>query len=99
MAEHEMQEIFEKHRSLLITNVVADGRTWISSSMRRGSSGDRRGRTEAHRGEADFIIDGDGAIALPGLVNTHTHAAMTPPPGLCRRHDPAGLALAEDLAA
>ena len=30
-----------------------------------------------HKGEAEFIIDGDQAIALPGLVNTHTHAAMT----------------------
>ena len=30
-----------------------------------------------HKGEAEFIIDGDRAIALPGLVNTHTHAAMT----------------------
>ena len=24
-----------------------------------------------------FVIDGDDAIALPGLVNTHTHAAMS----------------------
>ncbi|HDQ07932.1 MAG TPA: amidohydrolase [Methanoculleus sp.] len=30
-----------------------------------------------YRTEADRIIDAHGKIALPGLVNTHTHAAMT----------------------
>ncbi|MDD3622485.1 MAG: amidohydrolase family protein, partial [Methanofollis sp.] len=28
-------------------------------------------------GEEDVVIEGGGAIALPGLYNTHTHAAMT----------------------
>ena len=27
--------------------------------------------------EADYIIDGEGKVALPGFVNTHTHSAMT----------------------
>src|SRR5438128_12598143 len=27
--------------------------------------------------EADTVIDGKGKIALPGVVNLHTHAAMT----------------------
>ncbi len=27
--------------------------------------------------EADLVINGNGSIALPGLVNTHTHAAMS----------------------
>src|SRR5690606_18520935 len=30
-----------------------------------------------HRNEADIILDGSGFLAMPGLVNTHTHAAMT----------------------
>jgi 5-methylthioadenosine/S-adenosylhomocysteine deaminase len=33
-------------------------------------------RTE-YRDEADFILDAGSRIALPGLVNTHTHAGMT----------------------
>jgi 5-methylthioadenosine/S-adenosylhomocysteine deaminase len=78
MAEDEMQEIFEKHHSLLITDVVADGRhvdIFIDETgIFRGIGENIR---KDHRGEADFVIDGDGAIALPGLVNTHTHAAMS----------------------
>ena len=78
MEEQEMQEIFEKQHSLLITNVVADGRTvdiFIDETgILRGIGGNER---RACRGDADVVIDGDGAIALPGLVNTHTHAAMS----------------------
>jgi 5-methylthioadenosine/S-adenosylhomocysteine deaminase len=71
-------EIFEKKHSLLITNVVADGRAvdiFIDETGTIGAIGE--GRRREHKGEAEFIIDGDRAIALPGLVNTHTHAAMT----------------------
>ena len=78
MTDHELPEIFGGNRSLLITNVVADNhRVDIfidEKGIIRGIGANER---KNHPGEADFVIDGDGAIALPGLVNTHTHAAMT----------------------
>jgi 5-methylthioadenosine/S-adenosylhomocysteine deaminase len=78
MAEHEMHEIFEKNRSLLITNVVEEGHAVDIFVDEQGTiAGIGENERKNHRGEADFIIDGDGALALPGLVNTHTHAAMT----------------------
>jgi 5-methylthioadenosine/S-adenosylhomocysteine deaminase len=73
-----MTEIFEKKFPLLITNVMADGKAvdiFIDETGTiAGIGGDER---MEHKGEAEFVIDGDRAIALPGLVNTHTHAAMT----------------------
>jgi len=78
MTDYEMSGIFGGSRSLLITNVVADNRTVDIFVDERGTiEGIGEGVRKNHRGEADFIIDGDGALALPGLVNTHTHAAMT----------------------
>jgi 5-methylthioadenosine/S-adenosylhomocysteine deaminase len=78
MAEHTMTDIFEKKYALLITNVAADGKAvdiFVDETGTIAGIGENE-RTK-HKGEAEFIIDGDGAIALPGLVNTHTHAAMT----------------------
>ena len=40
-----------------------------------GAAGPDAGRN--FRGEAEYVLDGTGSVALPGLVNTHTHAAMT----------------------
>ena len=78
MAEDQMLEIFGKNRSLLITNVVAEGRTVDIFVDEKGTiAGIGENERKGHKGEADFIIDGDGALALPGLVNTHTHAAMS----------------------
>jgi 5-methylthioadenosine/S-adenosylhomocysteine deaminase len=73
-----MTDIFEKKYPLLITNVMADGKfvdIFIDETGTIAGIGEKE-RTN-YKGEAEFIIDGDGAIALPGLVNTHTHAAMT----------------------
>jgi len=75
---HQTTDIFGKKKSVLITNVVADAKPvdiFIDASETITDIGhDIRKR---HRGEAEFIIDGDGALALPGLANTHTHAAMS----------------------
>jgi len=35
------------------------------------------GSGAAPAGDYDKVIDGAGKVALPGLINTHTHAAMT----------------------
>jgi 5-methylthioadenosine/S-adenosylhomocysteine deaminase len=73
-----MEDIFEKKHPLLITNVTVEGKTvdiFIDETGKIAGMGDKA-RTK-FKGEAEFIIDGDGAVALPGLVNTHTHAAMT----------------------
>jgi 5-methylthioadenosine/S-adenosylhomocysteine deaminase len=74
----ETPELFGKKKSVLITNVVADSKPvdiFIDASETITDIGhDIRKR---HRGEAEFIIDGDGALALAGLSNTHTHAAMS----------------------
>ncbi|MDD1699190.1 MAG: amidohydrolase family protein [Methanoregula sp.] len=78
MAEDTMTDIFSKKHPLLITNVMADGKTvdiFVDETGTIAALGE--GERRRYRNDAEFIIDGDGAIALPGLVNTHTHAAMT----------------------
>jgi len=73
-----MDDIFNRRQSILIANVVVDGKTadifvdcgGVIAAIGEGVRGQ-------YKGEADLVIDGDGAIALPGLANTHTHAAMT----------------------
>jgi len=73
-----MTDIFNKNQSLLITNVVADGKPvdiFIDEVGTIAGFGEKV--RHKFKSDAEFIIDGDGAIALPGLINTHTHAAMT----------------------
>ena len=73
-----MTDIFDKNQSLLITNVVADGKPvdiFVDEVGTIAGFGEKV--RHQFKGDAEFIIDGDGAIALPGLINTHTHAAMT----------------------
>jgi 5-methylthioadenosine/S-adenosylhomocysteine deaminase len=73
-----MDDIFNKRQSILIANVMVDGKRadlFVNDGGIIGAIGE--GVRKQHKGEADVVIDGDGAIALPGLANTHTHAAMS----------------------
>ncbi len=57
--------------SVLIKDVLVEGRT--TSIYIEGNRIAELGRKQ----EADTVIDGRGRAAIPGLVNAHTHAAMT----------------------
>jgi 5-methylthioadenosine/S-adenosylhomocysteine deaminase len=73
-----MDDIFGRQQSILIADVQVDGRIadiFVKDDGSIGAIGE--GIRRDHKGEADLIIDGNGAIALPGMVNTHTHAAMS----------------------
>jgi 5-methylthioadenosine/S-adenosylhomocysteine deaminase len=74
----DMNEMFDKNHSLLITNVVVDGRNVDIAIDETGQiTGIGENERKDWKGEADYLIDGNGSLALPGLVNTHTHAAMS----------------------
>ena len=78
MTSDDMDGIFGKNHSLLITNVVVENKKVDIAIDENGiitSVGEMAGKE--WKGDEDFLIDGNGALALPGLVNTHTHAAMT----------------------
>ncbi len=65
-------------QSLLIENVYTFGGRVDICIDRDGfieSVGEGAGRS--FRSHADSVISGQDCIAIPGLVNTHTHAAMT----------------------
>ncbi|OPY35941.1 MAG: N-ethylammeline chlorohydrolase [Methanoregula sp. PtaU1.Bin051] len=73
-----MKDIFSKNYPLLITDVGIAGKRqeiFIDAAGKIGEIGPDL--KKKYSGEAEFVICGDGALALPGLVNTHTHAAMT----------------------
>jgi 5-methylthioadenosine/S-adenosylhomocysteine deaminase len=73
-----MDDIFGRQHAILIADVLVDGRIadiFIEDDGTIGAVGE--GVRRVHKGEADLILDGSGTIALPGLVNTHTHAAMS----------------------
>ncbi len=78
MTTKETADIFGKNKSVLITNVIDHtGPVDIFVDAAETITDIGRGIRRRHRGEAEFILDGEGALALPGLANTHTHAAMT----------------------
>jgi 5-methylthioadenosine/S-adenosylhomocysteine deaminase len=73
-----MDDIFSKNKPFIIENVFLNERNadiFIDGEGRIGSIGP--GTAKKCSGDAAFSIDGKGALVLPGLVNTHTHAAMT----------------------
>jgi 5-methylthioadenosine/S-adenosylhomocysteine deaminase len=74
----EMSDIFEGGASVLIAGALLDGRPtdiFIDDEGVIREIGEDIWR--AYRGEAEYIIDASDRLAIPGLVNTHTHAAMT----------------------
>ncbi|MDD3135733.1 MAG: amidohydrolase family protein [Methanoregula sp.] len=78
MRDSAMTDIFEKKQSLLVTNVAANGKPVDIFIDETGTiAGIGENVRAQFKGDAEFMIDGDGAIALPGLANTHTHAAMS----------------------
>ena len=72
------EEIVNRSGPFLIRNVLAGGqRTDIFIGGDGTIAGVGNGTRREYENEAGFVIDGSHCIALPGLVNTHTHAAMT----------------------
>jgi 5-methylthioadenosine/S-adenosylhomocysteine deaminase len=74
----DMDDIFNKRQSILIANVNLNGKhadLFVNNEGIISAAGE--GVRVQYKGEADLVIDGDGAIALPSLANTHTHAAMS----------------------
>jgi 5-methylthioadenosine/S-adenosylhomocysteine deaminase len=72
------EEFPGKRGSILIEDVLTrHGRRdiFIGSSGIIEAAGEEIGRT--CRSEADYCIAGTELLAMPGLVNTHTHAAMS----------------------
>jgi len=64
--------------TLLIEKVMVDKKLqdiFIDETGTIASMGE--GIAREYRGDADACIEGKGDLALPGLVNTHSHAAMT----------------------
>jgi 5-methylthioadenosine/S-adenosylhomocysteine deaminase len=69
-------EIFETRSPLLIRDVSRDDRpvdVVVGDDGTITAIGENAGRDH----EYDHVIEGRGRVLLPGLVNTHTHAAMT----------------------
>jgi len=64
--------------SVLITGtVLPEGRGDIFIDETGIISALGEGVARQYTGEADHVIDGEKTLAIPGLVNAHTHAAMS----------------------
>jgi 5-methylthioadenosine/S-adenosylhomocysteine deaminase len=73
-----MDDIFSGRGSILVRDVSWQGDRVDIFVGRQGTiTGMGADIGCEYRKEAEFCVEGRGAIVLPGLVNTHTHAAMT----------------------
>ena len=74
----EQRDLLGYTGALLIRDVFVNGKIGDIFIGETGTiAGCGEGIAGIHHGEAEVTLDGKGSIALPGLVNTHTHAAMT----------------------
>ena len=71
-----MNDIFTARGSVLIAGVTIGGST-VDIAIDEGGAIAGIGEDARRTIDADIIIDGTDRIAIPGMVNTHTHAAMT----------------------
>ena len=70
----ETTDIYQKQVPILIRNVFVNGKEQEIYLDGTGKIGEIAEKIIDH--DAEFIIDGNRATALPGMVNMHTHAAM-----------------------
>lgn len=71
-----MNEIFTARGSVLIAGVTVDGAT-VDIAVDETGAIAAIGKDARKTIDAEIIIDGSDRVAVPGLVNTHTHAAMS----------------------
>ncbi len=71
-----MNEIINARRSLLIAGVTIDGAT-VDIAVDETGTIAAIGADAKKTIDADIVIDGSDRLAVPGLVNTHAHAAMS----------------------